>query len=140
MVKAMLIRSTMIHEHRRTRDRHFDWMIDDPANPASTSERALVTYRVPQPPVMWRAKSVWQAIALPPHRRAYLTLDMNRLSHGRGQVRAVDRGHVVIHRWTPSRRVLDVQLAGFRGCVQLDRLPGGASWRMKVLHATCSTW
>lgn len=136
----MLIRQTIVHEHRRTADRHFDWMIDDPADLSRASTRELVTFRLPVGPAMWPVKPIMQIVALPPHRRAYLTLRANHLSDGRGQVRVADRGRVMIRRWTASHRILEVELRDFAGIVTLSKSGGGEFWQMQLLSPTMAIW
>lgn len=134
MVKIMLARTTIIHQHTRRLDRHFDWMIDDPTVSGTASTRKLVTFRMHVPTWQWADAKALEAAELPLHRRAYLTMQANRLSDGRGCVVAVDRGRVVVRQWARDRRVLEVQMQRFAGVVEMRRAGPRGLWRVKVLQ------
>ncbi len=121
----MIIRPTVLLEHVRARDRHFDWMILDPTRPP-TAGVMLWTARVTLPTRSWARAGRFMLTPLAPHRRAYLTRQ-GRLTGGRGRVRRVDRGHAVILLWGRDAADLLVQTPRFSGRVRLRRL-GGTRW------------
>jgi len=126
----MLQLPTVLLRHTCHRDRHFDWLLADPAAPHGP----LWTARVALPSTQWRHARVWLVEQIGMHRRRYLTYE-GPLSGGRGHVARVDRGTFTALRWTASRRVIDVRFRHFIGRVHLQRV-AGPTWRAAVADAS----
>lgn len=105
---------------------HHDWLIEDPT---AAADGPLWAARVVRRPEEWLGG--WDLHVLPPHRRHYLSFE-GPVSGGRGSVRRVDAGQVTPLEWSEGRKVLDVNLAGFRGRVELTPVDGGL-WRATLV-------
>ena len=113
----MLALPTVLLQHVRREDTHYDWLITPP--PAfELAEGRLWTGRVALASDAWGEAGRFAFTPLPPHRRHYLTYQ-GPVPGNRGSVRRVDAGQVRALQWTDSRRVLDVRLRGFCGKVAL---------------------
>jgi hypothetical protein len=120
----MQARRCVILEHSHHGGRHFDWLFEHPAWPVGAAA-PLWAGRIARPPRCWpgsTARLLVQPLAA--HRRRYLDYQ-GPLSRDRGVVRRVDRGWVTALLWRESRAVLRLDLAGWRGRVELRALPGG---------------
>lgn len=120
----MLAVKSVLLEHSCPQGRHFDWCFENPLGPAG--DRPLTTFRLPLNSCDWAAKQPIPLLRLPHHRRAYLAYS-GPVSSGRGWVKQVDRGSVIVHRWTLSTAQLDVRLGQYTGPMLLRRI-GPALW------------
>ncbi len=104
--------STVLLEHARRRDRHYDWLFEDPAATVGPAD-SLVTFRAAVPWRHWSAAGRVALNPLPAHRRRYLTYQ-GPLSDGRGTVRRVARGKLLCLDWHMGGGVLRLEPASAR--------------------------
>jgi len=126
----MLPVPTALLLHQTPAGRHHDWLIGGPDYRTDPSSR-LWTARIRPASERWRKLGVFDLQQLPHHRRTYLRYQ-GPLTGGRGHVKRIDRGQVVILLWREGRIVLDVTLDRFNGPIELTRV-GGTAWRGRVI-------
>lgn len=125
-------RATVVLHHACGAASHYDWMIEDPDQPAGKG--LLCTWRIDAPPRDWPRSGEdggrVMLTRLGDHRRAYLTYEGD-IGGGRGEVRRVDAGRVEVIERTAAAATLDVTLTGYAGRITLRRESGDA-WVMIV--------
>lgn len=126
----MLRVPTVLLLHQTPTGRHHDWLIGTPKYLCDSGSR-LWTARVAPPSRCWRAQGLIDLEVASPHRRAYLDYQ-GPISAGRGHVRRIDRGSVVIRLWRSDRVVWDVFMQHFTGRIVATRL-NEQTWRARIV-------
>ena len=117
---------TVILHHTSRHGSHYDWLLEDPAQPGGL----LWAARVIHASDAWLSMGAFTLQPIAPHRRRYLSYE-GPISGGRGQVRRVDEGVFVPRLWCEHRTVLDVSLGRFEGRVEMRRV-SAACWKASV--------
>lgn len=126
----MLSVPTALLLHTTPTGRHYDWLVGTPEHGRAPAAR-LWTARVDHPSGAWRELETLGLTVIAPHRRSYLDYQ-GPIGGGRGHVRRVDRGEVVIHQWRAEKMLWDVRLQHFQGQVRADMI-SGETWRAKII-------
>lgn len=81
----------VIQEHRDGEGVHWDLMLHRPRESNDPDDKVLATWRLAVAPTSENLSRRLSAVALPDHRRAYLTYQ-GPISHGRGHCQIFDQG------------------------------------------------
>jgi len=109
---------TVVLEHTTTHDTHLDWMIESP-HATPDPQRTLWTARLATAPGDWRPGQRIDIKPIALHRTAYLDYE-GPTSDGKGSVRRVTRGQVIVDAWSDDTIRLRVAFPEFSGHVTLD--------------------
>ena len=124
------LRRAVLLRHECGTGSHFDWMMEDPAEPANPAG-PLLTWRTAEPSWRWAELGRIEMEQIGAHRRDYLVIE-GELSGGRGTVHRVDEGTATAHRWTEDGGLVDLHLHHFRGTVTMQQT-GGKTWELRVI-------
>jgi len=111
---------TVLLHHETRHGCHYDWLLENPQAHCE-SNTPLWTARTQHPNRHWAALGTWPLQPIAPHRRHYLTYQ-GPLTHGRGQVRRIDRGWFLPLIWTPHLMVIDLNMLRAQGRITIRRL------------------
>lgn len=102
---------------------HFDFLVEPPEPFPGADAGRLWTARMDLSPAEWAKAGTFPLVALPPHRRDYLTYE-GPVSGGRGNVKRVDAGEAAAKFWTADAIELELRLGTFSGHLMLRRTEG----------------
>jgi hypothetical protein len=123
----MLALSTVVLEHTKAGQVHYDWLLTDPDDP----QGLLWTARVPCHPRQWLAQRHWLLEPIHPHHRRYLTWQ-GPLTGDRGCVTRVDEGRFTPIVWQNGPTLIDLELHHLTGRVSVTR-PTVTRWTAALL-------